>query len=139
VYTTPAIILLGYLAQYLALTSRFTVAALGQIPNSMEEAAQMTGAGWWRRLAWIVAPLAMRGLVAAWLVAYIFCLRDLSISTMVYPPGHDLFTTRTFTLMANGAPEMIAALCVLLVSATLLPLGVLGILFGRGALPRAVH
>lgn len=139
VYTTPAIILLGYLAQYLALTSRFTVAALGHIPDSMEEAAQMASAGWWRRIGWIVAPLAGRGLLAAWLVAYIFCLRDLSISTMVYPPGHDLFTTRTFTLMANGAPEMIAALCVLLVGATLAPLGALGILFGRGLLPRAVH
>ena len=139
VYTTPAIILLGYLAQYLALTSRFTVATLCQIPNSMEEAAQMAGADWWRRILWIVAPLAGRGLLAAWLVAYIFCLRDLSISTMVYPPGHDLFTTRTFTLMANGAPEMIAALCVLLLGATLLPLGALSILFGRGRLPHAVH
>ncbi len=139
IYTTPAIILLGFVAQYVALTSRFAVSALSQIPPSMEEAAQMAGAGWWRRLTRILAPLAGRGLVAAWLVAFVFCLRDLSISTMVYPPGHDLFTTRTFTLMANGAPEMIAAMCVMLIAAALLPVGVLGAAFGKGGLLRALR
>ena len=71
IYATPVIIVLGYLARYTALTSRITVSALAQIPPSMEEAAQVVGAGWLRRLNLIVAPLAKRGLVAGWLVGYI--------------------------------------------------------------------
>jgi iron(III) transport system permease protein len=51
IYGTPAMILLGYLAQYLALTSRTTFATLTQIPDSMDEAAAVTGAGWFRRLS----------------------------------------------------------------------------------------
>ena len=123
IYGTPAIIILGYLARYTALTSRITVSALAQIPPSMEEAAQAAGAGWLRRMGLIVAPLAKRGLVAGWLIGYIFCLRDVGITMLVYPPGHDTFPVRIFTLMANGSTELIAALCVIMVVATLLPLG----------------
>lgn len=127
IYATPAIILLGYLAQYSALTSRIMVAALGQIPASMEEAAQVLGAGWLRRTAGIIAPLARRGLAAGWLVGYIFCLRDMGISMLVYPPGHDTLPVRIFTLMANGSQSLIAALCVLMLAATLLPVGLLSL------------
>ena len=126
VYATSVIILLGYVAQYTALTSRITVSTLAQIPPSMEEAAQMVGARWFRRVSCIVAPMARRGLAAGWLVAYIFCLRDVGITMMVYPPGHDTLPVRIFTLMANGAPSLIAALCVIMIAATALPLGVLG-------------
>lgn len=131
IYATPMIILVGYLAQYTALTSRIIVSTLAQIPPSMEEAAQVVGARWLRRLGLIVAPLARRGLATAWLVAYIFCLRDVGITMMVYPPGHDTLPVRLFTLMANGAPDLIAALCVLMIAATLLPLAVLGMVFKR--------
>ena len=104
IYGTPVMILLGYLAQYLALTSRTTAAAIAQIPASMDEAAAVTGAGWFRRLSMITVPLARPGLLAAWLVAYIFCLRDTGIAMLVYPPGHDTLPVRIFTLMANS-PE----------------------------------
>lgn len=129
IYATPLIIVLGYVAQYTGLTSRITVATLGQIPPSMEEAAQMAGGRWFRRLMLIVAPLASRGLVAAWLVAYIFCLRDVGITMMVYPPGSETFPVRIYTLMANGTPSLIAAMCVILVAATIIPLALLRVVF----------
>lgn len=125
IYTTPIIIIFGYVAQYTALTSRITLSSLTQIPPSMEEAAQVAGVGWIRRFTLIVAPLVKRGLLAGWLVAYIFCLRDTGISMVVYPPGHDTLPVRIFTLMANGSADLIAALCVIMIIATLIPLGVL--------------
>jgi iron(III) transport system permease protein len=125
VYSTPAIILLGYLAKYTALTSRISVTQLAQIPPSMEEAAQAAGAGWFRRMALIVAPLARRGLLAGWLVGYIFSLRDTGITMLVYPAGHETLPVRIFTLMANGSPQLISALCVVMITATLMPAGVL--------------
>ncbi|MBI3681144.1 MAG: iron ABC transporter permease [Acidobacteria bacterium] len=130
IYGTPVILFLGYTAQYAALTSRATVATLSQIPQSMEDAAQVCGAGWHRRILVIVAPLASRGLLAGWLVAYIFCLRDVGISMIVYPPGHDTLPVRTFTLMANGAPDLIAALCMLMIAAAVVPVAVSGVLKG---------
>jgi len=131
IYGTPMMILLGYLAQYLALTSRTTAAALAQVPASMDEAALVTGAGWFRRLSTITAPLARPGLLAAWLVAYIFCLRDTGIAMLVYPPGHDTLPVRIFTLMANSPEGLIAALCVLMMAATFLPLAPLSLIVKR--------
>jgi iron(III) transport system permease protein len=62
VYGTAAIIVLGYIAKYAALTSRISSAAFALIPPSMEEAAQVAGAGWLRRFSTISVPLAQRGL-----------------------------------------------------------------------------
>jgi len=130
IYGTPAIIILGYLAKYTALTSRISVTQLAQIPPAMEEAARIAGAGWFRRMVFIVAPLARRGLLAGWLVGYIFSLRDTGITMLVYPAGHETLPVRIFTLMANGSPQLIAALCVVMITATLLPAGVLWMLPG---------
>jgi iron(III) transport system permease protein len=132
IYATPAIVILGYVAQYTALASRITVSTLSTIPRSMEDAAQMAGAGWLRRLWWVTIPLARKGLVAAWLAAYIFCLRDTGLTMMVYPPGRETLPVRTFTLMANGSAGLIAALSVLMVVATLCPLAVLALTLRRG-------
>lgn len=127
VYGTPAIIILGYLAQYSVLPMRITSATLAGLPISLEDAARLSGASWFTTLTRIVAPLARRGLVTAWLIGYVFCLRDLGISMVVYPPGYDPLPVRILTLMANGAPSLIAALCIILIAATLLPLGALGL------------
>lgn len=127
IYATPAILILGYLAQYAILPMRMTSASLEMIPRSLEQAARLSGAGWFMTLRYIVAPLAGRGLIAAWLIGYVFCLRDLGISMIVYPPGSDTLPVRIFTLMANGAPSLIAALCVILIIVTLLPLGLAGL------------
>ncbi len=125
IYSTPLIIILGYLAKYTALSSRISATQLAQISPSMEEAARVAGAGWFRRMVFIVVPLARRGLIGGWLVGYIFSLRDTGITMLVYPAGHETLPVRIFTLMANGSPQLIAALCMVMITATLLPVGIL--------------
>lgn len=133
VYRTPAIIILGYLAQYAVLPTRMISATLERVPASLEQAAQLCGADWFMTLRHIVVPLAKRGLIAAWLIGYVFCLRDLGISMVVYPPGSDTLPVRILTLMANGAPSLVAALCVILIVVTLLPLGMVSLWLRPGA------
>jgi iron(III) transport system permease protein len=122
IYATPAIIILGYLAQYALLPTRMMAASLQRIPPSLEQAAQLSGASWFMTLRDILAPMAKRGLVATWMITYVFCLRDVGITMVVYPPGSDTLPVRTLTLMANGTPSLIAALCVILIVVMLLPL-----------------
>ncbi|MBI4377470.1 MAG: iron ABC transporter permease [Nitrospinae bacterium] len=125
IYASSAIILLGYIAKYTALGERIMAVSLSHIPCSMEESAQIVGAGWFRRLFFILIPLSKRGLISAWLVGFIFCLKDLDITMMVYPPAHDTLPVRIFTLMANSPERVIASLCIIMVIITLLPLGLL--------------
>ena len=75
----------------------------------------------------ILAPVARTALVAAWAVTFVFCLRDVALPLFLAPPGRDTLTARTMTLMANGSPELIAALCLLAVLVALVPLGALGV------------
>jgi iron(III) transport system permease protein len=131
IYHTPAIIILGYLAQYAVLPTRMTSTILGQIPRSLEQAAHLGGASWFMTLRHIVVPLARRGMIAVWIIGYVFCLRDLGVSMVVYPPGSDTLPVRILTLMANGTPSLIAALCVILIAVTLFPLGAVALWFGR--------
>ena len=127
IYASPAILILGYLAQYAVLPMRTVSASIAAVPRSLEEAAWLSGAGWLTTLQHIVAPLAGRGLLAAWLISYVFCVRDVAISIVVYPPGYDTLPVRILTLMANGAPSLIAALCIILITITILPLGAAGL------------
>ena len=121
VYATPLLVLFGYLAKYMALANRISLARLSMIPPSMEEAAQMVGAGWFRRLFFIVIPLAKPGILGAWIVAALFILRDTSVTMLLYPPGHDTLPVRIFTMMANGSPQHIASLCIVMVATVLIP------------------
>jgi iron(III) transport system permease protein len=135
IYASPAILLLGYVAQYAILPMRVVSASLSAVPRSLEEAARLSGAGWLTTLRYIVAPLAGRGLLAAWLISYVFSLRDVAISIVVYPPGSDTLPIRILTLMANGAPSLIAALCIILIAITILPLGAAGLWLKLDAKP----
>ena len=125
IYATPALLILGYTAQYCAVTTRLSRAGLMLIPKSLDEAARLSGAMWARRLFRISIPLSTRTLVCAWLAAYILCLRDIPIALMTAPPGADPLPARILTLMANGAPPMIASLCLIMALASLIPLAIL--------------
>jgi iron(III) transport system permease protein len=124
IYPKPAILILAYIAQYSALSTRIVLAGFSQISPSMEEAAEIAGAGWSRRMAGIVVPLSKTAIVSCWTLTFIFCMRDVALSLLLAPPGRDTLTARTLTLMANGSPELIAALCLLSIALALIPLGI---------------
>jgi len=121
IYATPIIILFGLLAKYIALSSKISAVQLSQIPSSMEEAAQVAGAGWFRTMIYIIIPLSWRGLAVVWIIGYIFSLRDTAVTMLIYPAGQDTLPIRILTLMANGSQEIIAALCIIMILVTLLP------------------
>ena len=127
IYATPAILIIGFVAQYAALSVHIVVVGFSQVSPSLEEAAEVAGVGWFRRVFGILAPVARPVLVAAWAVTFVFCLRDVALPLFLAPPGRDTLTARTMTLMANGSPELIAALCLLAVLVALVPLGALGV------------
>jgi iron(III) transport system permease protein len=123
-YGTPHMILLGYGTTYLFLTTKIAQIRLSQIPKSMVESAQLTGATW-SRIVWsILLPLSRKSLVAMWLIGFIFALRETTITMLVYPAGSDTLPLYIFTQMANGEPKVIASLCLIMVGVVLIPLGI---------------
>ncbi len=121
IYTTPIIIIFGYLVKYIALTTKITQTKLSQIPHSLTQSAQIVGAKWYQILYFILIPQSKKILIISWIIGFIFCMRENTITILVYPPGSDTLPIYIITQMANGKPEIVSALCVIMILATLFP------------------
>lgn len=131
VYTTLAILVLGLVARHGILGVRGLGAVLQQSSPHYEQAAAVFGAGFLRRMTRIILPIHARRVLAVWLIAFVFCMRDLDTVVAFYPPGLDPLPVRIFTLEANGPEHIVAALSLYqaLLTAALLAAG--GLLLGR--------
>lgn len=122
VYGSSAIIVLGYTARYAAIGVRTVALAIAQAPPELEESAAVSGARFFRRLRRIVVPLHARGIIGAWLLVLVFCLRDTETAILFYPPGGEPLPVRILTLEANGPAAVVAGLALVHVAVTALTL-----------------
>lgn len=125
VYGSLAIVAVAFVARYTVIGSRTVAAAVAQSSPHLEEAGAAFGGRFARRLLRIVIPVHLRGVIAAWLLALVFCLRDLETAVLIYPPGRETLPVRIFTLEANGPESVVAALAVVhvVLTAAILALG----------------
>jgi iron(III) transport system permease protein len=135
VYGGIGIIVVGYIGRYAVVGLRTLTIIIAQSSPHLEESAAAAGAGYLRRLTRIVAPLHWRGLLAAWLLALVFCLRDFETAVLFYPPGGEPLTVRIFTLEANGPEAVVAALAVVQTAVTAGALAIGGVLLWRRSRP----
>jgi len=117
-YGSAAIVLLGWLAHFTPLAARVVGVALQALPPGLEEAARLARASWGRTVWRVVVPAVRPALAGAWLLAFIFCLRDLDLAITIYPPGAETLPVRVYTLMANSPEPVVAALAVLTIGLT---------------------
>jgi iron(III) transport system permease protein len=87
-YGTSMLLLLGYLATALPATSRVLVGSVGQVQESMREAARVHGSGGIGSWVQAVLPLLARPLIAAWVLTFTAILLELPVSQLLYPPGN---------------------------------------------------
>jgi iron(III) transport system permease protein len=132
-YRSLLIIVLGYIARYTALATRIQGLALRQVPISYAEAARLAQVRWGAEVWRIHIPTLKQALMASWLIAFIFCLRDLDTTMTLYPPGQETLPVRIYTLMANSPESVVAALALILVLITLAALTAVGILVARAS------
>ncbi|MBA3319659.1 MAG: iron ABC transporter permease [Gemmatimonadales bacterium] len=135
IYGSLGIVVLGVVGRYAIFGSRVVASAVAQSPRHLEEAAAAFGAGYLRRLGWIVVPVHARGVVAAWLLTVVFVLRDLETTILIRPPGRATLPVRIFTLEANGPPGIVAALAILhvVLTAAVVAIGAMALRPGRRA------
>lgn len=125
IYGSTLVVLLGYIARYTALAARIQGIAFRQIPKSYEEAARLAQVRWGTEILRIHVPSLKKPLLTSWVIAFIFCLRDLDTTMTVYPPGGETLPVRIYTLMANSPEPVVAALVLILVAITLAALAVM--------------
>jgi iron(III) transport system permease protein len=123
-YGTLAILVLAGAAHTLPFAAQSGRAAMGQVSGEIEEAAVMTGAGFWRRLLSILAPLTLRGLTAGTVLVFTKMARDLSLTVLLVTPTTTLLSVVAFRYASEGFAQFAAAITLVIallsVGATLL-------------------
>jgi len=87
IYGTSLLLALAYTANALPSTSRSLVGNMGQIQESMMDAARVHGSRGFRAWVDVTMPLIARPLLIAWLLTFSGTLLELPVSELLYPPG----------------------------------------------------
>ena len=109
-YNTVWIILLAYIARYMAFSLKANSAALEQVHDSLVEAARASGATMAQALRDIVIPLVRPGMVAAFFLIFLPALRELTVSVLIYGPTTRTIGVAIYTLNEDGETVYSAAL-----------------------------
>lgn len=109
-YNTVWIILVAYIARYMAFSLKANSAALEQVHDSLVEAARSCGATMWQTLKDIVLPLVRPGMLAAFFLIFLPSLRELTVSIMLYAPTTRTIGVAIYTLNEDGETVVSAAL-----------------------------
>ncbi|MBQ9366022.1 MAG: iron ABC transporter permease [Schwartzia sp.] len=109
-YNTVWIILVAYIARYMAFSLKANSAALEQIHDSLVEAARACGATMWQSLKDIVLPLVKPGMLAAFFLIFLPSLRELTVSIMLYAPTTRTIGVAIYTLNEDGETVISCAL-----------------------------
>ena len=86
-YGTSFLLAIAYSANALPSTSRSLVGNMGQIQESMMDAARVHGSNGVRAWIDVTMPLIARPLLIAWLLTFSGTLLELPVSELLYPPG----------------------------------------------------
>ncbi|MBV6304536.1 iron ABC transporter permease [Candidimonas humi] len=113
-YGTAAILILALMADQMPFASRAGISAMMQLGKDPEEAAQVAGAGWWKRLVKVVIPIQKGPLAAGILLPFISGLKGLSLVIMLATPGTDLLTTYAIRLVDFGYSQAANAVVLML-------------------------
>lgn len=125
-YGTDAMFLLAYLARFAPVAALILAASMQTVSISQEEAAAVSGAGWFRTMRRIVLPQIRLGIAGAWVVTFVLAFGELGVSILVAPPGEATLPIRIYTIIANTPASQVAALALLQSLVILTPLAVLG-------------
>ena len=109
-YNTVWIILVAYIARYMAFSLKANSAALEQVHDSLVEASRACGATMWQSLRDVVLPLVRPGMFAAFFLIFLPSLRELTVSIMLYAPTTRTIGVAIYTLNEDGETVMSAAL-----------------------------
>ncbi len=107
---TPWLLLIAYAAKYLALGAQNSSEALAQVDPSLAEAARVSGAGPWRAFVDAPLPLLRPALVAAFVLAFLACATEITMSVLLVPAGSEVLGTLLFELQSYADPSAAAVL-----------------------------
>lgn len=104
------LLLIAYAAKYLALGAQNSAEALAQVDPSLAEAARVSGASAGRAFKDAVLPMLRPALATAFLLTFLLCATEITMSVLLVPAGQDVLGTLLFELQSYADPSAAAVL-----------------------------
>jgi len=135
-YGTLSLIVLAYLAVFLAVGLKPVASAAGQLDTTLDEAARVSGAGFGRRMGRIHGPLLLPAALSGAVLVFLTAYNEITVSALLWSSGNETIGTVIFNYEDGGYTTLAAAMAVLTVAATVVLM--LGLSRLARRLPRGV-
>ncbi len=132
IYGTLWLLAIAYLTVMLPLGVRTLAGVVLQIDRSLEECARVCGAGWLYQMRTVTLPLLRPGILAAWLLIFMACVRELGVSVFLMGPNAKVIAPSIVAAFASSGTELTAAMA-LIQTATVIVALVILFRLSRGA------
>lgn len=113
-YSTMAILVVGYMVKYLTMAVRTIAASLSQVHSSLEEAALNSGANWLQSLRDIMLPLIGPSIVAGWFLVFMPSFYELTMSIILYGSKTKTIGVLLYELQTYADPQDASVLAVII-------------------------
>jgi iron(III) transport system permease protein len=113
IYGTLWLLALAYFTVMLPLGVRTLAGVVLQIDKSLEECARVCGAGWVYQMRTITLPLLKPGILAAWLLIFMACVRELGASVFLMGPSAKVIAPSIVNAFATSGTELTAAMALI--------------------------
>jgi iron(III) transport system permease protein len=133
-YGTLWILFIAYLTKEMPVGYAQSDATFRAIPAELEDAGRILGAGRFRILRDVTAPLARSGLIAAWCFIFIGVIRELSASIILFTPNTRVISVVIFDLKEEGQFGAIAVLGLVMLVLTFATVALVQAALGRDVL-----
>lgn len=106
--------------KYLPFASRSGLNAMLQLSGEIEEAGQILGIPWWKRMTRIIFPIQKSSLLSGYLLPLVSCMRELSLFVLLVPTSNTLLTTMLMQYSEKGWAQFGSAINLLIIIVVLL-------------------
>jgi iron(III) transport system permease protein len=111
-YSTLTILVIAYVAHFFPFATRTVGAMLATINPELEQSARASGAGWLQAMRYVLVPLAMPAIVAAWLMLFVVFVRELGATVLLYAQGTETISV-ALVILSERNSGFVAALAVI--------------------------
>lgn len=129
IYGTLWILLIAFVTSQMPVGTRFSVVAMHQVGDELEESARVSGASWWQTFRRVLFPLLLPGLAAGWIYMFVVSARQLSSAILLYSPRNEVLAVRLWEQYQHGQFAELAALGVMM---TLVLVGLIALAYKVG-------
>lgn len=117
IYGSAWIIFFAYISNFLALALRPTLGGFAQIDRALDEAAQISGASFLRRMATIIGPLIAPSLFAGGVLVFMSALNEIQVSILLVSSSTRTIGPMIVFLEEGGSSALASAVGCLIVLA----------------------